>query len=369
MQMINNPQFSGVPFDPYQGSQQGQFFQQGANPYGYMQNSSQVVQNNVPPQKVVDPRAFETPEITLGESHKPLFSVKNDITVDNASDVEIEERKKRKSSKKLPTTTESGAIIKADKEPLKGEVDNSATIYTYQETNGLLHETLGQIDAINLELVQEFNNVKHNRTLKNKYMILNNLSENIGAMISNRISTIKEINNCISKSNDMDYKRYKDMQAAQSAITDDKYIADVYQALMSNPKNQAPVYQMPQIDPSILGSGIVRTTIAEDPSTNNGIVDAGYLQYVANMTPEQNAMRFEDDPNIQQVVVYDAATGAKAFQVINVATGEAIPNMPVYDMMMMEEFTLDLDKKIAKSINLNQTLPLVILNNNITSQY
>ena len=190
-------------------------------------------------------------------------------------------------------------------------------------------------------------------------------------MISNRISTIKEINNCITKANDMDYKKYKDKEAAQSSMNDDKYISDIYQAFISNPQNNAPQYQMPMVDPAIMGSGIVRANITQDAlnNPNQPIMDAGYLQYVANMTPEQNMMRYEGNPDIKQVVVYDAQTGAKFFQVMNIRTGEVIPNVPVYDQMFMEDTTLDLKTKIAKNINLNESFPIIVLNDNIVSQY
>ena len=373
MQYMNNGMpvgyGNGIGIDPYQQPQ----FAMNQNPYGYGQQAPQVVQHR----PAVDPRVFETPAITMGETKKSLFTIEDDsmkIKVDNSSDMEVEERKRRKrgTSSNLPATKQQTAIVKADAEVVNGtEVIEAATIYSYGETNNLLHETLRQIDAVNGELVQEFNAVRHNRTLKNKYGILTGLSENIGAMIGNRISTIKEINNCISKSNEMDYKKRKDIEAAQATMNDDKYISDIYQAFIQNPNNSAPQYQMPMIDPAIMGSGIVRANLTPDMVNNPGqpIMDAGYLNYVANMTPEQNMMRYEGNPDVKQVVVYDAASGAKFFQVMNVRTGEVIPNVPVYDQMFMEDTTLDLKTKIAKNINLNETFPIIVLNDNIVSQY
>lgn len=364
MQYINN----GTYMDPM-GQQQ---FNMNQNPYGYGQQAPQSVQYKPP----VDPRTFETPTITMGETKHLFKVVDNDaltIPVDNSSDMEVEAKKrKRSSSKNLPATKNNTAIIKTDEaEKAVGVVEDASTIYTYQETNALLHETLGQIDTINRELVQEFNNVKHNRTLKNKYMVLNNLSENIGSLLSNRIAAIKEINNCITKANDMDYKKYKDKEAVKQSMNDDKYISDIYQAFIQNPQNMAPQYQMPTVDPAILGSGIVRANISQDSinNPNQPIMDAGYLNYVAHMTPEQNMMRYENNPDVKQCVIYDAQTGAKFFQVMNVRTGEVIPNVPVYDQMFMEDTTLDLKTKIAKNINLNESFPIIVLNDNIVSQY
>ena len=95
------------------------------------------------------------------------------------------------------------------------------------------------------------------------------LSENIGSGISNRIAAIREINNSITKSNDLDYKRYKDQKAAQSAMNDDKYIADLYKSFIANPQVNIQSPQVPQIDSSIFGSGIVRADLKDGNSDVN----------------------------------------------------------------------------------------------------
>lgn len=367
---------NGIPFDPYNGQQMQPagvgVFQPTQNPYGYGANVPQQL-NNQPKKPPVDPRTFETPQIVSGGSLFKVSDRPTSIPVDNLSDAEKVKAKNRGAGRRKVSKEDTSMIVKdttSSETAISGEVEPAATIYSYQETNNLLHDTLGQIDAINAELVQEFNVVRHSRTMKNKYSTLNALSENIGAMISNRLTTIKEINNCISKANEMDYKKYKDIKAAQASITDDKYITDVYKALMQNQAAQPTQLQMPQMtDPSILGSGIVRANITSADATGMNPIDAQYLGYIANLTPEQNLMRYESDPNVKQVVVYDASTGAKFFQYMNMATGEAIPNLPVYDDNIMQDTTLDIKQGIAKNINLNQTFPIVTINDNITSQY
>lgn len=396
--------FNGTGFEPYQGGNQMVGYPGGApmpNMYNQMGQQPQPMMMQQPmmrqPQQTVgmqaamaaagrpipkvDPRMFETPEIVMGEpggAKKSLFSItdkgSNDnhtlIKIDNASDAEIA-AKKKKSSKPRKVDTDGTGIVKVNKEDTT--VEPSATIYSYTETNNLLHETLGQIDAINAEMVQEFNAVRHNRTMKNKYMVLNNLAENIGSLLNNRISTIKEINNCISKSNDMDYKKYKDIQAAKATMNDDKYVADVYQAFMANPQqNLAPTYQMPAVDPSVYGSGIVRANVTRDQlntGANGAPMDVGYLNYLSNMTPEERLMRYESDPDVKQVIVYDASTGSRFFQVMNTRTGEVISGVPTYDESILEDTTLDLNTGIGKNLNLNESFPIIQINNQVTSNY
>jgi hypothetical protein len=237
------------------------------------------------------------------------------------------------------------------------------------ETTGLLKETLAQIDSLNSELAQEFQAVRNNKYMKNKYGTLIGLSENIGSLIGNRISAIREINSSISKANDLDYKKLKDMREAQAEVNDDAYIANLYQSFINNSGNLTPQLQTPSLDMSNMGSSIIRADLRNTDPTKGGVLDASYLNYVSNMTPEQNLMRYENDPDVKQVVVFDAASGNKFFQMMNVATGEAIPNVPVYDESILEETTLDLSKGIAKNLNLRETFPIIQINNNIASQY
>ena len=347
---------------------------------GYMQQPQMMPQQPMPQQPYVDPSVYDTPKITLGtksDEEVVHFTVSDEENSNKGSmviiDNTIEEQPAPGGKKRKKKDNSMTGIVRADDtEKLSGTVEENPTAYTYLETTNMLRDTLAQIDSLNGELVQEFTNIKNNRYLKNKYNTMIGLSENIGALLNARISAIREINSSITKSNDLDYKKLKDMRAAQSEVTDDKYIADLYQSFLQNPQMQATQPQMPQVDPSIFGSGIVRANINQnDVSNNNQIVDAGYLNYLSNLSPEQTLMRYENDPNVKQVVVYDAKTGNKFFQVMNVATGEVIPNVPTYDeAIFMPDTTIDLKNRVAKNINLKETFPLIIINeNDVTMQY
>jgi hypothetical protein len=321
--------------------------------------------------KMVDPRQFETPQIVSSGSSMFKFKAQpSSIHVDvEPSDIEAEKKK----SPGRPKKVESGnvPIVTGEEKPanqVNGQVIENPTAYTYMETTGMLRETLGQIDTLNSELMQEFQMVRNNRTMKNKYNVLVGLSENVGSLIGNKISAIREINSSISKSNELDYKKLKDIKSAQAALDDDKYIADLYKSVMAQP-NMAPVAPVfPQVDASIFGSGVVR---AQTPfEMNNGMaVDTSYLNYQSRLTPEQNSWRFEDNPAVQQVLVMDDATGNKFFQYMNTQTGEVIPNMPTYDENIVADCTVDRDRMVAKNTNLNQIFPLVIINQGVQSAY
>lgn len=349
--------------------------------FDFIDNKSSQVPNNVPlqnqniNQRSVQKAVEVLPDITSNstDGFKPKFTISNDSSsnlvpvvneVPAGNSTKTEKKRRKRTTKK-----DSGEIIRAENsETVSGQVEDTPTIYSYTNTTNMLHETIGQIDTVNAELMKEFDTVRHARTLKNKYNTLNGLSENIGSLLSNRIAAIKEINSTISKSNDMDYKRNKDKAAAQASVDDDQYIANLYKSFLQNPQANPALPQMPQVDPSIFGSGIVRADIGGSVSPGQN-VDTSYLNYLSNLNPEQNLMRYEDNPNVKQVVIFDAATGNKFFQMMDMSTGQVIPNVPVYDEMFMEDTTLDLQKGIAKNINLNETFPIVQINNDVTSQY
>lgn len=323
----------------------------------------------------VDPHQFDTPNIVTSSS--PFhFPVEKDVMIPVDNDVVLENAKKKTKKKDLPKQNiphpKNDGIIRADddSETVNGTVvEDMPTSYTYYETTNMLRETLAQIDSLNNDLMGEFQSVKRSRTMKNKYNTLVGLSENMGDLLSNKIAAIREINSSISKSNDLDYKKLKDSRAAMSEQNDDNYVANLYKGFISNPQNMPQPVTYPEIPMDMYGSGIVRADVI-DPNSGQ-ISDAGYMSYIGNLTPEQNMMRYENNPDIQTAVIYDASTGAKFFQVVNIKTGEAIPNVPVPDPMFMEDTTLDLDSKIAKNINLKTSYPIIVINdnNNVTQNY
>ena len=90
---------------------------------------------------------------------------------------------------------------------------------------------------------------------------------------------------------------------------------------------------------------------------------------MSNLTPQQQTMFIEDNPNIQQVVVYNQETGARYFDVIDMTTGQSIPNAEKHDAMFLEDVTIDLKNKVARNINLGESYPLVIVGQPIMNEY
>lgn len=290
-----------------------------------------------------------------GETTPKQTAIKTDS--DEATDA------KKKRSGRPKKSVEVGSSMD------KKEQTDVPTMYTYQETTDMLRGTLVQIDQLANQVKKELDNVTASRTLKSKYNVMVGLSGNLGDIIGQKITAIKEINNAISKSNEMDYKKEKDRRAAEAGVNDDKYLMDMYNAFIKNPgnMNNRAALGPGSIDATLVGSDIIRSSMEQPQQGFNP--DTGYLSYVTNMTPEQKLMAMEDNQNIKQCVVFDAATGNKVFQMIDMSTGQVIPGLPTRDPMFMEDTTIDLRNNIAKNINLNETYPLVVINQNVTNEY
>lgn len=318
---------------------------------------------NKPVENTVSPKTEN--KVNLGFDFSGLMDGSVDATLTSSDEKKPRARRERS----LPAQAPVAIAVAADQD---------SSIYSYSQTTNMLHDTLQQIDSLACELKEEFDTIRHNRTLKNKGMLMSSLAENVTDLLNAKVSAIKEINNCINKANDLDYKREKDRKSSEVVMDDDKHIMDMYNSFIRNPMTGD---NMNLLGPtpinttvnSINGESIMRSPIVSAAQKAGmdaeGPVDIGYLNYINRLTPEQNMMFYENDPNVKTVVVFDAQTGNKFFQVMNIATGQVIPNVPVLDNRFMEDTTLDVANKIAKNNNLHQTYPLIIINEGSTNQY
>ena len=223
------------------------------------------------------------------------------------------------------------------------------------------------------EIKEEMDNIRLSRTMKGKYTYLTNLTDNLATLLNTKASVIKEINNTITKSNELDYRREKDRKDAEGNANDDKYIMDMYNAFIKNTSSgYTPNLGPTPVQTAMPGNNIV---MAETPSYyvdnqgNNQPIEPGYVNYLNNLTPEQNSMFYENDPNVKTVVLYDAATGERSFQVMNIATGKIVPNVTTLDNRFLADTTLDLKSRIAKNNNLRESFPIVFKNEAVLDQY
>lgn len=236
----------------------------------------------------------------------------------------------------------------------------------FQETNAILRSAIMQLDMGLAAIQNDIEEVRSAKTLRNKYNHLSLLQGNMGTFISNKISAARELNNTITKCNEMELKRYKEIKAGAAAEQDDdQRIMDMYKAFISVPANN----NTPGYGP--LGPSMASMTLSSPNILGNdlGTVDSQYAQYMSNLTPSQNMMMLESNPNVKQVVVYNQETGARYFEVMDLSTGQVVPNAEKHDAMFLEDITIDQKNKVARNINLGETYPLVIVGEPVLNEY
>ena len=359
--------------------------------YGYPQPQQYQQQYYNAPQQQNKPAEPEV-KVDIGTGFN-FTTVKDNEPADDSmvihTDIPIEMSAPKKTRRKSNSTNHVTDIVKAPAEG--GEiVEDMPTINTYFETAGMIKQSMDQIDVVMSDLKREFDEVRHSRTLKNKYNTIVGLAGNMANLAEARISAIKELNNCISKSNDMDYKRLKDRRDAMAGAGsgDEKAVMDFYRAIVADPNlvlgqpgqripdnlvQQVQNQMMPPMPPQgNVTSGIIRApqdNMAAQNQMADLTQDSGYINYMANMPASMGNILMEQNPDVQECVVFDASTGAKWFQVMNVKTGQPIPNMQITDQMFMEDTVLNPKTKTAQNTNLGKSYPLIIINDNVTQNY
>ena len=261
--------------------------------------------------------------------------------------------------------SDGSEIVLADETPHQQELpmyqSNTSYKETYEETNGLLRSSIGQIDQLQSELKGELDSIRASKTLKKKYDYISMLGSTAASLINTKVSVIKEMNKVITDSHNLDLKRMKELKVTENQVDDDKRIMDMYQAFVSTPVGSGPALGPNMTDITLMTgiNNMVRADIGPD----------SYTTYTQNITPSQNMMRLEQNPDVKTVVVYDASTGRRWFDVMNIKTGESVPNVNKPDAMFLEDTTLDVRNGIARNTNLDLTYPLIVLNNSNMTEY
>lgn len=307
----------------------------------------------------------EPKTIGLGLSTKNT----NDLEYSVSMNITEEEPTKKKSSKKKkeqlfssPGHMVTETLDSAPKKEFNFIDTNEPYANKYKETDNILKSAIMQIDVSMAELNNDISYIRNSKLLKKKYDYLSMMQGAMGNLLGNKIAAARELNNTISKCQDFELKRYKENKAALAGEQDeDKKIMDMYQAFVNTPVSSGtPMLGPSMSDMTINNSGLITSTLG-----GNDI----YSQYHNNMTPSQNMMHLDLNPDIKQVVVYNQETGARYFEVMNLATGEVVPNAEKHDSMFLEGVTIDIKNNIARNIDLGETYPLVVVGQPLLNEY
>ena len=256
-------------------------------------------------------------------------------------------KKKRATASDLPSSTVDGSNP-ASKVGV-ADVDYSRI---YEETNGLIRGAIMQTDQLSAEIKEDIDSIRASKTLKNKYTYITNLTTSASNLINTKISAIKELNSSISNAQKLELDRVKALKVNDNEGNDDMKMMELYNSFINTPiGTYAPTG--PSIQDITVGGNQAGISSVDIPGA------AGAVN--PNLTPEQNRMRMESNPNIQVVVRYDQGSGQRCFDVIDKMTGMPVPNYPRPDNFLLEDTIIDVHNGIARNRNINQVWPLMVV--------
>ena len=268
--------------------------------------------------------------------------------------------KKKRSPKKVTESDMPDGLVNPIPGANVAEVDYARS---YSEPNNLIRGAIVQIDELSGAIKQDIDDIRASKTIKNKYTYLTNLTASASALIGTKISAIKELTSTTTQIHKLEMDRMKALKLDKAEGNDEMRMMDIYSAFVNTPMG---TYNAPAPNIQDLTLGV------NNPAAGVGgieMVNLGAQQ--SPLTPEQNRMRMESNPNIQVVVRYDQTTGQRCFDVIDTTNGMSIPNYPRPDNFLLEDTTIDVHAQIARNRNVNTVWPLVLDGSNqmIVNEY
>lgn len=269
--------------------------------------------------------------------------------------------KKRSTKKKKIGDDDVVTIEDEQPQELNMLQSNRPYIETFEETNNIVRGVIVQADMLYNALQSDLEYVRASKTLKSKYQVIPQFTASMASTLSTKLSAAKEMNKTIHDCHNLDMKRVKELKLNDRADQDDtKYVSDMYSAFISlGPQANIPLGPSPT-DISLLGTSNIVRVGSED--------EDGYNQYINNLSPSQNAMRYENTA-VKTVVMYEQATGRRWFTNMNLDTGQEVPNLPVPDAMFLDDTVLDIHNGVARNTNLDKAYPLIVIQDNTLNQY
>ena len=245
----------------------------------------------------------------------------------------------------------------------------------YYDNAKLLYGAIAQTEQVYANIEEELDKYRNNRAYggKNRAMNISQFMSTQVGVISTKINAVRELNSVRNKINDLVMKK-EQMLKDTGEDNADKNIMDAYYALVNAPRYGLPAFNQ-QLSPTTINtgtmisgnqlpsSGIVTagTTNSIKAANSNNPIDKQFEDYQNNLNPIQKRMIAQNDPNVKTVVCYDASTGNKWFDVVNVQTGMSIPGIQRPAEFLLDDMRVDTRNAIAVNSNTNMTFPLVIL--------
>lgn len=223
----------------------------------------------------------------------------------------------------------------------------------YQETNQQLDEAIAQLNILGGELMANLQEVRASKTLRNKFGYINDMTETTATIINSKISAIKEKNKTINDINHLELARMKEMKSRANEEDDNMRIANLYDAFVNTPIGAGP---------SVLGPSMQQIMMPEYSDLNRMSLGNDQTMWEQGLNPAENRMVLEAKGMIDTVVMYDAQTGNRWFEVIDKQTRQPVPNVEKPSDAYIYELDINQRGGFAKDSNRNIVYPLIVIN-------
>ena len=289
------------------------------------------------------------PEAFISESEN------NDLVISMPAEEPVSPKstKKRSSKKKDAEVVEPIPIPQTSMSYIQ---ENIPYQVAYNETNQQLDYAINQLNALGADMMADLNMVRSSKTMKNKYNIVNDLTENAVGIINAKIAAIKEKNKTINDVNNLEIRRIKELKLTASNEDDNTRIANMYHAFVNYPMSQGPSVLGPNVQDVMFNNG----PVADMTRYSMGMDDTTAWQNSLN--PAEQRMVLEAQGKIETVVVYDESSGNRYYSGVDKNTRQPVPNVETPDDSTIYNLDINVNGMYAKDINRNVTYPLVVIN-------
>lgn len=272
----------------------------------------------------------------------------------------IDESSKKKSKKKEVAVTPSNTIPVVASTSMSYIQENIPYASAYADTNKQLDDTIAQLNFLGSEIVADLNMVRGNKTLRNKYNIVNEMTQTATSILSAKLSAIKEKNSTINNINKLELDRLKQIKVSASEEDDNTRIANLYDAFINTPIGAGPGILGPSMQDIIAGG-------QAGPSVPMMSIGNDQQMWEAGLNPAENRMLLEAKGAIETVVMYDSVTGNRWFEVVDKITRQPVPNVEKPDSSYIYDLDINIRGGFAKDGNRGVSYPLICINGGDTS--
>lgn len=273
----------------------------------------------------------------------------------------IDETKKKKTKKKEVATVTNNTIPLASTS-MSYIQENIPYASAYADTNQQLDDTINALNVLGAEIVTDLNMVRGNKTLRNKYSIVNEMTQTATSILNTKLSAIKEKNSVINNINKLELDRLKQIKVSASEEDDNTRIANLYDAFINTPIGAGPGVLGPSMQDIIAGG-------QAGPSVPMISLGNDQQMWEAGLNPAENRMLLEAKGAIETVVMYDSTTGNRWFEVVDRATRQPVPNVEKPDNSYIYDLDINIRGGFAKDSNRGVSYPLICIGDSNILEY